>query len=317
MKFVIAFCLFVLTVQSADISPRKIVEASGNVQNIAIYEDMVLAGTNAGTLDIYKLEDGSLVKKIEFGKIKDFTGDEISPKVFSVDKIAGSEKYLAVTQASNGARSLFIVDDGEITEVINQDQNLFISKAKFIDKDRALLALLSNELILFDLKAKKEIYRVQISPSHFTDFMLSKDKKTVATSSESGEVAIVDVSTGKTMKTLSGGNVDNIYKVDFKNGRVLCAGQDRRGIVYNVATGDFDRYDGSFLIYAGAMSPSGKLGVFAFNEKNDMFVFNLDSKSQMHKLIGQRSTLNSIVFANEKDLVSGSDDKFIMIWRLP
>jgi WD40 repeat protein len=97
----------------------------------------------------------------------------------------------------------------------------------------------------------------------------------------------------------------------------LCAGQDRRGIIYELGNGAYERYDGSFLLYAGALSPSLKFGAYAFNEQNDIVLFDLASKSKVYTLKGQKSTLNTIVFASERELVSSSDDQFIMIWRLP
>ena len=195
--------------------------------------------------------------------------------------------------------------------------NLFISKAKFVDKNRILVALLSNEFLLWDVKNKKEIYRIQPNPSHFSDVTLNENKTMVASSCESGEITLFEVLSGKIIKVLKGGNVDNVYKVDFKKEKVLCAGQDRRGIIYNLKSGAYDRFDGSFLIYAGALSPNLTFGAFAFNEQNDIVLFDLASKSKAHTLKGQKSTLNTIIFANEKELVSSSDDQFIMIWRLP
>ncbi len=82
-------------------------------------------------------------------------------------------------------------------------------------------------------------------------------------------------------------------------------------------SGAYERYDGSFLLYAGALSPSLKFGAYAFNEQNDIVLFDLSTKSKVYTLKGQKSTLNTIVFASERELVSASDDQFIMIWRLP
>jgi len=314
MMIWISLCALLLGV---DITPKKIIEAGGNVQSIVLYGDKIVAGTSGGTIEVYKLSDSSLSYKVAFDTIKDFTGDSIAPKVFSVDMLEGTNIYLAVLQASSGARELVMVDNGVKKVLINASANKFITKAKFVDKNKILIALMSNELILWDIALGKELYITQPNPSHFSDFALNENKTIVASSCESGEITLSDVSSGKTIKVLSNGNVDNVYKVDFRNGKVLCAGQDRRGIVYDVKSGKFDRFDASFLIYAGALSPSSKLGAFAFNEQNDIVIFDLENKTKLHTLIGQKSTLNTIVFASEKELVSGSDDKFILIWRLP
>ncbi len=337
MRFLLSCLLFYSYVYAQDIAPSMMIQASGNVQSIVIQKqyfvkakgvagslhvetaegDAIVASTNAGTIEIYKLSDASLIKKIQFDPIKDFTGEEVAPKIFSVDALDATLNYLAVVQASNGARRLVLVEKDSKKELISEKENLFISKAKFIDNNHVLVALMSNELIVLDTKTGQRRYQVQINPSHFSDFALNESKSLVASSCESGEVSIVDVNTGKILFVLSSGNVDNVYKVDFKQQKVLTAGQDRRGIVYDTKTKAYDRYDAGFLIYAGALSPSANLGAFAFNEDNDIVIFDLPTKTKRYTLKGQKSTLNTILFASEKELVSGSDDKFIMIWRLP
>jgi len=317
MKAMIIWMSLCALLLGVDIAPKKMIEAGGNVQSIVLYGDKIIAGTSNGALEVYKMSDASLFYKVTFDNIKDFTGDSIAPKVFSVDMLEGTNTYLAVLQASSGARELVMINNGVKKTLIDASKNKFITKAKFVDKNKILIALMSNELILWDIALGKEQYVVQANPSHFSDFALNENKTVVASSCESGEITLSDINTGKTIKVLSSGNVDNVYKVDFRNGKILCAGQDRRGIVYDVQSGKFDRFDASFLIYAGALSPSSKLGAFAFNEQNDIVIFDLEQKTKLHTLIGQKSTLNTIVFANEKELVSGSDDKFILIWRLP
>jgi WD40 repeat protein len=145
--------------------------------------------------------------------------------------------------------------------------------------------------------------------------MLNEDKSLIAGSSESGKISIINVETGKVYKTLQGANVDNVYKVDFKKDKVLGAGQDRRGVVYDIDMETYSRFDGHFLIYAGALSPSAKKAAFAFTEQNDIVVFDLFRNKKVYTLRGQKSTLNSIVFIDENTLVSGSDDKNIMLWK--
>ncbi len=314
MMIWVSLCALLL---GGDIAPKKMIEAGGNVQSIVVYGDKIVAGTAGGTLEVYKLSDASLSHKIVFEKIKDFTGESVAPKVFSVDMLEGTNTYLAVLQASSGARELVLIENGVKKVLIDAASNKFITKAKFVDKNTILVALMSNELMLWDIALRKELYIVQANPSHFSDFALNENKTIVASSCESGEITLSDVQSGKIIKVLSNGNVDNVYKVDFRNGKVLCAGQDRRGIVYDVKSGKFDRFDASFLIYAGALSPSSKLGAFAFNEQNDIVIFDLENRTKVYTLMGQKSTLNTIVFASEKELVSGSDDKFILIWRLP
>ena len=86
MRFFISL-FFLSSLLFADISPRLMIQASGNVQNIVIHGQNIVAGTSVGTLEVYKISDASLVKKITFEPIKDFTGETIAPKIFSVDAL--------------------------------------------------------------------------------------------------------------------------------------------------------------------------------------------------------------------------------------
>lgn len=315
MKLFLFLSFFTSVLLSAALVPERTIETAGTVQHIALVEGKIIAGTSAGTLEVYQLSNSTKLSQTKFSNIKDFTGDEVAPKVFSVDMLGNT--LLAVVQASNGARELYLIEDGKPKVLIDATANLFISKAKFVDKNRVLVALLSNEIFLWDIGAHKEMYRIQPSTSHFSDFALNETKSMVASACESGEITLFDVLSGTITQVLKGGNVDNVYNVDFKKDKVLCAGQDRRGIVYTLQSGAYERFDGSFLIYAGALSPNLTFGAFAFNEQNDIVVFNLATKAKVHTLKGHKSTLNTIIFATEKELVSSSDDQFIMIWRIP
>lgn len=317
MRWMIIWSVVLSMVFASTVVPEREINAGGNVIDIVVQEGKIIAGTDAGTVEIYNLEDGTLIDSITFPKITGFLDEKVGAKVYSVDKINGEERYMIVLQGEGSYRHVYIVDDGKLTKIIDETSQLMIKKAKFVDRNRLLLGLMSNELVLFDIEKQQQLYRFQLSWSQFSDFQISEDKMSVASGDEAGKIYIVDVEKGTVRKTLNGGNVDNVYKVDFKGMRIATAGQDRRGIVYNVNTGSFERYDASFLIYACALSPSSKLGAWAFTEENEIVVFDLETQKELHLLHGQKSTMNTIVFIDEKRLVSGSDDKFIMIWRLP
>ena len=70
------------------------------------------------------------------------------------------------------------------------------------------------------------------------------------------------------------------------------------------------------MIYATGLSPSTKLVAFAMNEQNDIMIYDTNTKALKYTLKGQKSTLNSIIFATEDKLYSSSDDSSVMIWQL-
>jgi len=63
-------------------------------------------------------------------------------------------------------------------------------------------------------------------------------------------------------------------------------------------------------------SPDAKRVAFSMDEKNNIYIYNRETKSDIAILKGQKSTLNVIIFRDEKHLFSASDDNTIMAWRL-
>jgi WD40 repeat protein len=158
-------------------------------------------------------------------------------------------------------------------------------------------------------------YSKQVEQSTFSDMVLSEDKKSVVAVSESGQVTMMDVKTGKVLKDPKPLNLDNIYKVDYKNGNIITAGQDRRvGVYPKNGTPYYLKSD--FLIYCAALSPSGKIGVYSANEKNDLQLFKVNGGVKTHILVGQDSVPSTIKFFNEDGFFSAGYGYSIYYWYL-
>ncbi len=77
----------------------------------------------------------------------------------------------------------------------------FIQKASFVDENRILFGLLSNQVGVYNLSSKQnEIFFMQVSHSSFSHFKLSKDKKSFASTDESGVVRIFNTQDGTLIK---------------------------------------------------------------------------------------------------------------------
>ncbi|SFV50074.1 Periplasmic nitrate reductase component NapL [hydrothermal vent metagenome] len=317
MRTIITATLLIVTALWSErvVSPLKVFQASGYVYDIAADEKYLYAGTSRGELQIFDYKTNTLVKRVVLPKIKDFMGDEIYPKVFSVDHL--NDKYLLLSEAKSGYRELYIHENNTTKKIITAEDKQTLAKAKFVDDKHIFLANLANEVMLYDLKAKREIYRFQISQSKFSDFALNLDKSKAVIGCESGEITVVDVKEGKVIQVLKGQNLDNTYKVAFRNGVVTGAGQDRRASYYMLPQGDGGYFEGSFLIYATALSPSGRYAAYAIDEENDIAIYDLTTHGRIALLKGQKSTLNTIIFLDEKRLFSASSDPKIMMWQIP
>ena len=314
MRYILIFLLFFINLNAKDLKPTFVYEGSGGVTDLVYSDGKLYSATAEGAVDIYDTKEQKLIKTIRVPKIKDFIGDNVESKVYSVDIIDG--KIMIASQGEKGYRRVHIYKDDNLSETITTDKSFTISKAKFIDKDTLLIALLSNELILYDIKNDKALYREQISASKFSSFALNEKKDEVLMVDESGDLKILTVKDGKVIKELKGQNVDNVFQVDYKSELIITAGQDRRCAIYSKDGRVAYYVNGSFLIYSVGLSPSGKIGGFAGDEHNNVTLFNTSTKSNLYKLGEHKATISNILFISEDELFTASDDNHINYWKL-
>lgn len=317
MKNILLGLMFVFgsVYANAIVVPIQQIEVNGTVKDMVLSDTLLLIGTDNGMVQVYDYGQHTFTKNIMLPKVKDFTGDTVPARVFSVDKIA--QKYLLLSDSGKGGYvNLWVHENNESKQLLKAEDKIAAIKARFVSKEHILLGLLSNEAVLYDISKHKNLFRVQLSESKFSDFALNEEKTQAVFSCESGVLNVIDTQTGKILKVLQGQNVDNVYKVDFKQGIVSAAGQDRRGTLYDVSTGKGTYIEGHFLIYATAMSPSAKKVAFAMDEQNNITIYNRTTKSTIAILKGQKSTLNTILFKDENTLFSASDDNTVMMWKL-
>ena len=295
-----------------NLKPAFSLEATGGVQSIYYKDSKLYAGTDNGTVEVFDLDTQKRIKTIKIPDIEDFMGDTIASKIYSIDLI--DDKILIVSQGMKGYRNLWLYENDKLTKLLDISKRLFMTKASFVDSNRVLISLLSNQIILYDIKEQKNIYIIQVSASSFSHFMLNPDKKTFATTDESGIVRIIETDSGRVVKTLEGQNVDRVYQLDYKKDIVLTAGQDRRSAIYKQSTGSYLEFH--FLLYSCALSPSTKLAAVAYNENNDVLVYDTGSKDKLYNLIGQDATLTQILFINEKEVFASSDSTTVNYWKL-
>ncbi|WP_456381214.1 hypothetical protein [Hydrogenimonas sp.] len=316
MRSLLALCLISLISMAATVvKPDHSIDVDGNVVEFTRLDDRIYVATDTGKLEIYNWKTREKLQEIAFETIHDFLGDPMKPKVFGVD--VRGKTLLIMVQDEEGERILYLYKDGRRSRLLDKTAHIQMREARFVDDTHILIATMSNELLFMDLGEKKFIWRKQLSLSTFSDFQLNEDHSKVASTCESGIVYVVDVRSGKILKTLEGGNKDNVFKVDFKNYKVLACGQDRKAVLYSLGHESMIVYPTQFLVYAGALNEDAKMSAFQINENNDIGIYDNSTKSMKYQLVGQQSVLNTILFIDDKMLISSSDDNHILIWRLP
>ena len=313
-KKILAFILILsLSLIAKDLKPSYVYEASGSITDIVSANNKIYVATDASGVDIFDLKTKKLISKIKVPQIKDFMGDIIDAKIYNVDIY--KEKVLLTSQASKGLREIHIFEDDKLNTVISIEKQLLIGKAKFVSDELITFNTLGNEMFLYNYKTKKMIWRIDVKAddatfnSTFADFALNETRDTAVVSDESGDLKIVDIKKGKITKLLANKNLDKVFKVDFKNGKIITAGQDGRCVVHNLKNGNdyFLREKHWFLIYGAGLSPSAKLGAFSSDENNNVTVFNTKTKEKLFKLTNNIMTLSSILFITEDEVFVTTD----------
>ncbi len=309
-KLVLALLLIWSTLGAMEIQqPFEHYTLSGAVIDMVYKDDKLYCATSASCVEIIDMQSKKVIQTIQVPKIKDFMGDEIDAKIYSVDILDGM--ILLLSQAPKGYREIYIYKDNKLQNIISIDAKLDIARAKFLDAENIIFALLGNDIISYNLKEQKRNWTKQASQSKFSYFALNEDKSEVVVADESGDLHLLDTKTSQVIKVLSGQNLDNVFQVVYKNGYIATAGQDRRVVVYNAKSGQAYYKTSSFLIYSVGLSPKAKIVAYASDENNNVTLFKRSTHSNIGVYGGNKMTLSKIIFKNEKEFFVASDDKVV------
>lgn len=315
MKYLVIFISLCLNLFSQSIiEPTSRYIASSSVTDMIVDKENLYAATKAGRIDVFDLKSTKKIAKIDIPTIKDFLGKKIDSKVYSIDILKGT--LVILSQASKGSRRVHFFEENKLTLVISAKEEMYISKVKFLNSETLVLGLLSNEIISYDIGKKQINWRVQVSHSKFSDFVLNEQKDEIIIADESGDLKILNFKNGDLIETLSGQNLDNVFQLDNKAGIIATAGQDRRVVVYDRKSDSSYYKLSSFLVYSVGLSPSGKLVGYASDENNNVTVFDSSTKESIGVFGLNRMTLNKILFLNENSFLVSSDDKTINFYRI-
>jgi WD40 repeat protein len=312
----IVFLLFIsLVVFGANIhQPDVQYKASGTVNDMVLSNMKLYCGTTNSSVDIFDLQTKKRTETLKLPKIKNFLNEDIESKVYSVD-VLGNE-ILVLSQATGGFREVRMFKDKKATLIIGKEKKLYVAKAKFIDKNTLLLALLSNDIISYNIQTKKENWIMQASLSKFSNLVMSEDRSEVVVADESGDLHLINTKDGHIIKVFTGQNLDNVFSVDYKKGTIIAGGQDRRVAIYDTAFNSAYHIETPFFVYGVGLSPKGKLAAYSSDENNNVTLYKLSTKSKLGVYGNNKMTLTKIIFLNEKEFVVSSDDNSVNYYKI-
>jgi len=265
--------------------------SKGLVNDFVLDGALLYVGNSEGSVEVFDIQQRKKVDEIFIEPMKTLNDDWVNVKILSVDRYNG--KTLIVSTAKDGYRNIWIDDGKKLKLLIGVDKKSSVKEARFVNDSDFVYGTLGYDIARYTQNDTYNLYKNQIEESTFSDMVLSEDKKSFVTASESGQVTIMDVKTGKILKQPKPLNLDNIYKLDYKNGTIITAGQDRRVGVYP-KNGTPYYIKSNFLVYCVGLSPSGNIGVYSSNDENHLQLFNVKTGKKTDTLIGQDSVPSTI-----------------------
>ena len=297
------------------IKPKYTYQVNGNTTDLIYLNQHLWIATDMGIVEIFDTQKKQCIQKIIIPFYIDFMGDTVKPKIFDIDLNRSTNELSIVSQAEGGFSDVYIYSDGGLIKIINNKNRYMIKKAIFLNDSDLLLGLLSNEIVCFNINKKKVVYKTQISSYTFSDMCLSPKGGRIISSDESGRVNILSSKDGELILIHEGENLDNVYKIDYKGNCIATAGQDRRLGIYLFHPFSSYHIQSSFLIYAVALSPSGKKVAYLCDEDNDITILNTKTKTVLAKLVGHSALVNSMQFIGEHAMFSAADEPIVYYWE--
>lgn len=296
-----------------DIKPAFILKSNGFVNDMTIDGINLYVANDEGSVEVFDILKRELVKEIFIEPSVTAQGKTVPANILSVDRLNG--KTLIVSSTVNMYRNIWIHDGVKLKHVIKLKNKMMVKKARFIDEDNFMFGTVDYDLIKYTTKDNYSVYKSQVEQSSFSDMAISSDKKTMITASESGVVTLSDIKSGKILKKFSSLNVDNIYKIAYKNGNIITAGQDRRVGIY-LKSGKEYYIKSDFLVYSVGLSPDGKTAVYSSGEDNNLQIFDLETGVKGDRLVGHDAVPSTIKFFDEKGFFSAGYENSVYYWYL-
>lgn len=298
---------------SAAILPAKVIKTDALISDVVVRNGKIYAATDGAGVNVFDTKNFKKIEVHRVPNIKNNEGKEFSPKVYSVDHFGGAT--VMVTESGGDFRNVYFTQNGKTQKIIDNSRGLLIKKVRFIDLDHLLLGLSGDTIVLLDIAKNTLVYRVQAGGGAFRDMMLSPSKSLVAVADEGGEIMMLNVKDGAKVKTLRGINVDNINRIDYKENTIMSAGQDRRVGIYRKGGSYYIETD--FFVYAVALSPSAKRGVYTDGTENELQVFDTTTKAKSVRLKSGEVILDTLIFLDEHRIIGAGEENKIYYWRLP
>ncbi|MBU1216381.1 nitrate reductase [bacterium] len=308
LAFILSYLL-----SAKELSPNLRFYSTGYVNSFVVNDEHLYAGNDMGTVDVFDIKTQKIINRIALPLLTTVANKLIPQNIISVDYLNG--KILILSIGENAYRNVWIYENYELKQIVDESKKLTIKKALFANDEKILFGTFGSEIILHDTRENYNLYTSHVTQSTMGGIVLNSDKSKMVMSYESGEIRVIDVMSSNVEHIYSSQNVDNVYDVAYSNGVIITAGQDRRVAVYRDGEKDY-HLKSNFLVYAVGLSPSGKTGAYSSGDEQNIQLFDTDTKILGDTLVAHKSRINQIWFKNEKEIFSVGSRNTIFYWKL-
>ena len=314
-KIILILISIVFSFAITILKPYKFYRYDYYISKIAFNKKLLVVGLENGTILINDFKTNKNLDKIILPKIHDFMGDLIAMPIYSIDISPDGNNIFILAQGEDAKREMYIYNlkNKKLTHIYETKDTLM--KARYIDNNHIFIALLSDEVELFNLKQKKFLYRTQVGNYVFSTYAINENKTKAVIGDESGSIKIVDIKTGKKLAKIEGFNKDKTISLDFVKNYIINGSSDKRVAIYDVINkNEVLTLTANFLPYASAISPDLKTFAIQFDEKNNIKVFDMNKKP-LFLLKGHQMPLIDMKYINKNTIISYSPSE-IIIWKI-
>lgn len=312
-NFIFIGFLFIMEIFAKDIAPYRYINASEAVSDFIKKENTLVIGTREGIIDIYNFKEEKPIDKIVLEKQTNIFGEKVGLLIISVDYL--DDTLVFATRNLETLGELYLYKDKKLLKLIDAFSHISLQKVKFVDANTLIINTMGNELILFDIKEKKFLYRKQLNSASFSDLTLSEDKKYLFTADETPLINKIEIRSGNIVEIYEKANKRDISSIDYKNGLLLSGGKDQQIVLYKTPN-QYKMLKGDFFINSVALSPNAERAAFTKNDKDEISVLETNSLKETYMLKGHKTTIIKIDFYAPNELISADKANRLMVWKL-
>lgn len=315
---------------------------SANITALKHSANALYIGTDAGEILKYDLNLKKLFNNfsIKLPAVQNYYESNVAARIHSFDVFEDS--FLLLSEGDFGTQNLSLCTNlklkkGKCLTIKSPFSN--VKKVFYLDKNTALLVLLSSDIKLVNLNIQNANLNAQnanLSISTIKEFKFSHTSLNDATlenqaiakteplvnkasakgqnllvASESGQLQVFDLKAWKLLANYDKIHKDTLEQVDFTKGIIISCGKEKKlGLVKENEQKFLQK---TSFIYSCALSPSGEIAAFSSNvlgKESTEIVSTADFK-QIALFDEGDFFAKFIIFLNEKDFLMANNNTIL------